>query len=199
MLFRSVALHSLDTLPLGTGGDIMVTIASRSANEGAIYDGVTLRNIGPGALAMESNTVRISLPALADAQEVTATPLGQNGLPTGDPVVAVRRTNGRFVFELATNTAETPWFKIRYRMSTSSVDDADQVRIRLAEIDGVVTMIAQQHATVTLTDMRGVVVAAASGVGTVSIPTHGLPSAAYVASAVDSAGNASRLPVVIAR
>ncbi len=195
----TVALHSLDTLPLGTGGDIMVTIASRSANEGAIYDDVILRNIGPGGLTMESNSVRVSLPALADAQEVVATPLGQNGLPTGNPIVAVRRTNGRFVFEFATGTARTPWFKVQYRMSTSSVAGDDQPSIRLAEIDGTITMIAPQWATVRLTDMRGVVVAAASGVGTVSLSTHGLPSAAYIANAVDSAGNVSRLPVVVAR
>jgi hypothetical protein len=195
----TVTIHALDSMPLGTGGDMLVTVASRVANEGATFEGATLRNIGPGSLRMEGNNVRVTLPALADAESVTATPLGADGLPKGAPITATRRTNGRFAFELSTATAATPWFKIQYRMTTSSVDEERDNNVRLMNNDEDIVAVAKGRVRLTITDIRGAIVADVTGVESVAVSTSVMSAGAYYAVAVDAHGGIRRMPIVVAR
>jgi len=194
----TVAMHSLDTTRIGLGGPMLLTIASRAMNQGATFNGNVLNAIGNGPLQMEGNAVRVTLPLLSDVESVRAYPLRIDGQPRGPFVSAVKRSNGRFALELNTAEQQSPWYRIEYISATSSVLDETPVEgARIAYLGETLVVQGTDVFEVTLTDLRGSVVARMNGEGRLEYNTSGLNIGVYAVIATTPGAIPTRAIIVV--
>ncbi|MCU0330337.1 MAG: carbohydrate binding domain-containing protein [Candidatus Kapabacteria bacterium] len=152
----TIAMHSMDTSAIGSGGAFILTVSSMAANADAVFSPAgSLQAWGQGPLHMEGGRVRITLPAVVGMDSVSATPISMSGLPEGPSIAATVRSNGRFVLDISSNEAGTPWFRIAYHRRPTSVsnDGVQQAQIHVS--DGQLRIAAADDGTVTIVDAVG--------------------------------------------
>ncbi|MBU3740949.1 MAG: hypothetical protein FGM24_01560 [Candidatus Kapabacteria bacterium] len=128
----TVALTSLDSLPLDVASQALMVISTRALNEGAEFDVATneLSKYGRGATQMEGATMRLTMPS-GGADSLLVQALGADGRPSGWSRTVAPSALGRFTFTINTAQAATPWFMLRYVRVPTSVGEHDAVAIRI--------------------------------------------------------------------
>jgi hypothetical protein len=116
---------SLDTTPLATAPRSLLTVTTRAANAGAIWqfgDSSFGKNWGAAPVQMESAKLGINF--YTDADSLVIHPLDTLAHPTGQPIIATRGTNNSWRVTLDMAALKTPWFGVEqiFRGSTSGVD-----------------------------------------------------------------------------
>lgn len=117
-----VALHSLTSEPLQRSSSALLTISTRSMNEGAQLnpEGSDFTLWGSRPIQMESAVLRVSLSS-KQFDSLTIVPLGRDGQPMADvmPIGVSRNGAGKFVVQLNTQMYATPWYRLVYGTTTS--------------------------------------------------------------------------------
>ncbi len=121
-----VAIASQTTKPFAESERSLLTISTRSLNQGAMFndDNLNLRVWGKGPVQMEGVGVRISVTA-PKFDSLIIRPLGQDGRPAGPAIGVSKRSGGRFTALLNTAELKTPWYQMEFTTSTSVEVDGD--------------------------------------------------------------------------
>jgi len=108
--------------PIKEGRTALLTIATRVLNEGATFsaDNLSLVTWGTGEPRMEGTSFRITI-TRPDVDSVFAQPLGPDGRPAGERFVATKSPSGRFTLTVSTAQRKTPWFRLQFGTTVTSV------------------------------------------------------------------------------
>lgn len=120
----SIVLNSLTDLPLFTTPSVFLTIATRSANEGATFNPTTgaMATFGKGPTQMEGSIVRITYSA-PDFDTLYIQPLGADAQPRGNRILASRNSTGKFSVTVNTTQNATPWYRMELSKVVSGVEE----------------------------------------------------------------------------
>jgi hypothetical protein len=128
---------SLDDTALDSARRSLLTITTRSVNEGALWqfgDSSLGKNWGTGPTQLESVTLGLNFHTDADSLELL--PLDSTGTPFGRAIVATRSGDSwRAIVDLGAE--RTPWFGVRQRFAgdpSSAQDDAAGSTLSAGEI-----------------------------------------------------------------
>lgn len=183
-----VSLASLTKDPILVSAKNLLTVSTRCLNEGAVYDAQNeaLARWGSGNTMCEGVGVRLTLTS-AGMDSCIVTPLNNQGLPAGTPVVATK-TGNRFSVLVNTQTSGTPWFTIRFASIPTGVSEDGTSRTALKLYPNPVTATSKVTMVCSGTDktaqvytLLGEMVAQGQVTdGRCTISTVGLSSGTYV-------------------
>lgn len=112
---------TLDSVALDSSRRSLLTIATRSLNEGAVWqfgDSSLGKSWGPGPTQLES--VKLGLNFRTDADSLVLLPLDSHARPTGREIIATRRADSwRAVIDLGVEA--TPWFGVRQVFTSTPI------------------------------------------------------------------------------
>lgn len=191
----SIVLNSLTDLPLFLTPAVFLTIATRSANEGATFHPVTgaVNRFGTGTTQMEGSIVRITYTA-PEFDTMYVQPLGANAQPLGERIPATRTSSGRFSVTVNTTQNATPWYRMEFGKVVNSIGDASTQRPLIIApnptSDEAMVYHSDDVTDVVVLSVTGDIVASHSNIsGTrTQLPLHTLPSGVYVVRVVSAQG-----------
>lgn len=180
-----VAMHSLTDKPLASSNQALLTISTRAANEGAVFnaDNSDFARWGRGDIHMEGVGLRVTVTS-SQYDSLSIIPLAQNGQPlAGLPSISVaRRAGNKFTTMIDTKTYKTPWYKLVFGVTTDVAEDNELHGVTVLSqpvYDGVLRMRLSEGAMIShIVDVRGQVVLSGGEYGTL-IDVSALPSGVY--------------------
>lgn len=157
-----VAMHSLTDKPLATSDQALLTISTRAANEGAVFnaDNSDFVQWGKGNIHMEGVGMRVTI-ASPQYDSLTIIPLSQSGQPIAGlpPIGVTRRAGNKFTTLIDTKTYNTPWYKLVFGVTTNVAEDTSQHGIAVLSqpvYDGVLRMRMPDGAIIShIVDVQG--------------------------------------------
>lgn len=162
----AVGVASLTSEPIATSPRSLLVISTRALNTGTVFnenDGNgTFTTWGKAPLLMEGVGMRMSITApLFDTLHVQ--PLDAAGMSAGQAAVYLPRSGGRFTFTVEPQVAQTPWYRLEFSRSATSVnEDFAGAWIRIApqpSTDGQIHVGTSENVVaVDVLDVNGVVV-----------------------------------------
>lgn len=180
-----VAIASQTGKPLAETDRALLTISTRSLNEGAVFnaDNQNLRLWGKGPVQMEGVGVRFTITSPA-YDTLIIRPLAQDGRPTGQAIGVGRRSGGRFTTLINTAEYKTPWYRLEFGTTTSVDEDVERPLLTLRNnpsTNGRAEVWLQEHCDdVQIVDVNGrVLMTAANATGTISFDVSRLPIGCY--------------------
>lgn len=198
-----VAIASKTDKPISLSERSLLTISTRSLNQGAVFnaDNLNLRVWGKGPVQMEGVGIRLTLTA-PGFDTLLIRPLGSDGRPVGDPIGVGKRTGGKFTTLISTAQNATPWYSIEFSRRTTSVDEKKISRSLTVLEDGSETglvrfQLDEPAASVGLMDTRGRIVASDRHlVGTSSLNAESLAAGVYYLVVTFDSGRSETAAVV---
>jgi hypothetical protein len=121
-----VGVASLTSLPITESERSLLVISTRALNTGTVFNEAegngTFTTWGQAPLLMEGVGVRMSITApLFDTLRVQ--PLDASGMSAGQAAVYLPRTGGRFTVTVEPQVAQTPWYRLEFARTSTSVDE----------------------------------------------------------------------------
>jgi hypothetical protein len=183
----AIGIASLTSLPIAESPRSLLVVGSRAQNSGQVYDPATGRftTWGTAPLQMEGVGMRITLTA-PSFDTLRVIPLGPDGRASRAATIVERRTGGRFPFTIATNDAGSPWFRLEFAKTSTSVDEdpvAGRVVVAPNPVNGseMRVQIPDGADRLDVVDMTGAVVSSYTVYGgtTAVVTSSHLPSGAY--------------------
>lgn len=198
-----VAIASQTGKPLAQSDRALLTISTRSLNQGAFFnaDNVNLRVWGTGPVQMEGIGVRVSITA-PGYDTLIIRPLGSDGRPAGQVIGVGRRSGGRFTTLINTAEHKTPWYQMEFGTSTSVDEEAERPMLTLlnnpstngrAEV-----WVRERCEEIRIVDVNGRVLMTSSGIeGRISMDVSRLAAGCYRVVARSLTGTLSSEPLVV--
>lgn len=202
-LHAVVAMHSLTGEPLVSSNENMLTISTRSLNEGSVFtaDNSDLTRWGRGNIQMEGVAMRITITS-PQFDSLTIIPLSESGqpIPGVQPIGVTRRAGNKFTAMVDTKVHTTPWYKLVYGITTSVAEETQRegaVVVSQPVYDGILRMHLPHDAQIrSIVDVQGRTVLSGVAFGTL-VDVSSLSPGAYVVVVEQRGSRMSSLPFII--
>lgn len=121
----TVTLSTLSAQPLTESTTSLLTVSTRVLNQGAEWNAqnTELARWGRGPAELAGADVRVTISASA-MDSLHVQPLGNDGRPKGTRFAVAKSPTGRFSIAVKTNEHGTPWYRLEWVKTTSSVAEA---------------------------------------------------------------------------